>query len=172
MFQPQFLPKTYSKLKNFSRGANLYYLRRIFDEAQTRSITKLPESLINTFTSQESLDLRDLPLLSDATFELISQLYDLGTLKIRLNYKNVVNHRTISNTLLKMDVRSLLVQGYDDSTTSSNILEPFCYITNSLEKIHLNNCQFTEKFIESLCDFNDFSILRLSNTEIILHRRV
>ena len=164
MFQPSFL--FYSRnLINFTYGTHVDYLRRIFDEIHTKSISELPESLTKCFTSKKTLDLSDFHELDDVMFELVSQLENLGTLKIRANYLNVMDPKAISRNILKMKLHTLIVQGYDESSNCDNILEPFSYITNSLREIHLINCHINTKLIHSLSNIRNLSVLKVFNQE-------
>jgi len=157
--------QSHFKFENFTYGTHVDYLRRIFDEIYTRSIRKLPETLIKCFTSKKTLDLSDLHELDDGMFELVSQLDKLGTLKIRTNYPYVMNPRAITNNLLKMKLHTLIVQGYGESSNCDNILEPFSYITNSLQEIHLINCQINANLIQSLSNIENLSVLKVFNQE-------
>ena len=150
-------------LINFTYGTHVVYLRRIFDEIHTKSISKLPETLIECFTSKKALDLSDLHELDDAMFELVSQLDNLGTLKIRANYLKIMDPRAISRNLLKMKLHTLIVQGYGESSNCDNILEPFSYNTNSLQEIHLINCHINTNLINSLSNIKNLSVLKVFN---------
>ena len=163
MFQPRFLFYSKINLINFTHGTHIDYLRRIFDEIHTESISKLPETLIKRFTWQKTLDLSNLHELDEAMFELVSQLAYLRTLKIRSNYQKVMDPRAISSSLLKMKLYTLIVQGYGESPNCDNILEPFSYITNSLQEIHLIDCHINTKLIHSLSNIRNLSVLKIFN---------
>jgi len=109
--------------------------------------------------------LSDLHELDDVMFELVSQLDKLGTLKIRANYPYVMNPRAISNNLLEMKLHTLIVQGYGESSNCDDILEPFSYVTNSLQEIHLINCQINANLIQSLSNIRNLSVLKVFNQE-------
>ena len=104
----------------------------------------------------------NLEQLDDAMFELVSQL-NLETLKIRANYLNVKDHRAITRNLLKIKLHTLIVQGYGESSSCDNILEPFSYNTNSLQEIHLINCHINTKLIHSLSNIRNLSVLKVFN---------
>ena len=163
MFQPCFLYDSNKHFINFTYGTHVDYLRRIFHEIHTKSISKLPKTLIECFTSKKTLDLSDLHELDDAMFEYVSQLENLETLKILANYQKMMDPRTISRNLLKIKLHTLIVQGYGESSNCDYILEPFSYNTNSLQEIHLINCHINTKLIHSLSNIRNLSVLKVFN---------
>ena len=116
------------------------------------------------------MDLHNWHELDDVMFELISQLDKLGTLKIRTHYLNVMDRRAINRNLSKMNLHTLILQGYEKLSNCDDILEPFSYMTNHLQEIHLINCQTSNELSESLCHTNEFSVYRIYNEKTILHR--
>jgi len=69
----------------------------------------------------------------------------------------------ISRNLLKMKLHTLIVQGYGESSNCDNILEPFSYNTNSLQEIHLINCQINTNLIHFLSNIRNLSVLKVFN---------
>jgi len=139
-------------------------------EAQTKSIIdKLPDSLIISLTAQDSLDLRDLTYLNDAAFELIAQLVELGTLKIRANYFNVRDRRLMIKNLAKLNLVTIVIEGYgktDHSGICNDLFEEFSNnicVVKHLEEIDLINCRIDNELLESLCSLHDLSVLRVTN---------
>ena len=129
----------------------------------SKTVKCVPLELISIFLPTDLLDLTEIfPDLNDLSFELISQLDKLRTIKMLPYYRNVLSREQMVANIAKLKLEKLIIEGNDCAHECEDIIEAFANgKPNELLEISIRNCMLTTNLLESLNKFRNLHEVRI-----------